>query len=173
MDLAFDRKLLARAIAAVRDALHWSQPHLAEVAGLSVTTIQRLELTAGGQARYPSRRSVFANVERAFRWPAGHCVAIGEGRVRLEDVLAEAVLSAPPATAAVATAPAGQAVDTAMQDEFVRDIMRRPISKEAQDAIVDAYLAEKAKDDERRQREDEERRQRFLRIADLSAQPGK
>lgn len=169
MDLSFDRARLARAIVATRDALDWSQPQLARAAGISVTTIQRLELTAGDNARYPSRRSVFAHVERAFRWPVDHCLAIGEGRIRIEDVVAEAVPTAPrAATASPTSAHEGEAVG---EDEFVRDLMGRPISKEVREAIVDAYLAEKAKDDERRRREDEERRQRFLRIADLGTSP--
>lgn len=173
MDPAFDPKLLARAIVAVRDALHWSQPRLAEAAGISVTTIQRLELTAGGHARYPSRRSVFTNIERALRWPTGHCRAIGEGRVRVEDVVAQAAPVPSPAPPAVLSAAQGTAPGSVTEDEFVLDILRRPISREARDAIVDAYLAEKAKDDERRQREDEERRLRFLRIADLNTRPVK
>ena len=172
MELVFDPKRLAGAISATRNARGWSQAHLAEEADVSVTTVQRLELTAG-QAKYPTRPSVFAGIERAFHWPAGRCLAIGEGRVGSEEIELGLDGAVP-----VSSPTAGPA-----DDEFVRDLMRRPISQEARAAIVDAYLAEKAKDEERRRRadearrqredeerrrEDEERRRRFLRIVDTT-----
>lgn len=141
MTTTWDRQRLATAIVQARRRRgEMTQADLAHASGLGITTIQRMELSAGPGAPYPKRGSTFAAVERAFGWPEGRTREIAEGRYPVDE-------DAPPTSAP----------EPDDEDEFVRILRSEPLTAEARDVLIETYLREKRKDDT-------ERREKYLRL---------
>lgn len=145
--MAYDWRRLGDALKDARGELDLTQAELAERSGVALSTIKNLE-GARDFIRWPKK---VAQVERALGWPPGRARAIASGKPERESVV-------PLPT----RLPEPHATDT---DPVIEEIRReRGLTKEAREMLIEMYLDDKAREAERRQREDEEREQRFMRL---------
>lgn len=145
----------ARLQAAVLEACAergWLQTDLIERSGIGRSTVQRIYR---GEQRKPSPRTRM-QLEIVFGWAPGSVMAILRGGMPTPA-------NGNPLTGS--TASASPADDD--NDPFIQELYRmRSVTPEGREAVIRAYRAEKAREEEQRRRDDAEREERFRQIAE-------
>jgi transcriptional regulator with XRE-family HTH domain len=153
--MAYDWNRVAAAVKDARTRRHWTQLDLAERAGVDLSTVKNLE----GRHDFVRWPKTLGAVEAALGKPEGWARAIAEGRTP------PAGSSSSPLTGAVD--PGAPADDDDADDPFIQELNRmRSVTPEGREAVIRAYKAEKAREEEQRRRDDAEREERFRQIAE-------